>query len=440
MNDRIKRALTRRELLRLGSGIGGGLFVSSLVSERLMAQAGSVAPRVLFIMSQNGVMTDGWQMSGGADSLTIGGTFAPLNRHASSMTVIEGLRYQHTAGHVGGSLTFLTNQPMSPNDQNDANTRSDGESLDYLLGRTLKERGHVGPNTLLTTAAGSDQWGGGEFITYEGSKKPIKAIGGADALFQRVFGDFQAPVMDAPTLPPDWKARGRQAALDYALAEYRALQQLLGPHEAAKLEEMAATIQGLEQELIARDRSGTTAGQACAPGDNPGGSARDADVFDRMSGILVEAMACEQTLVATVRFSHGPVENSKFHEWHHGEGAADWQAQHNKHMGWQAEQVATLLDRLKAKSVGTGNLLDHTLVVWGNEIGIGGAQEHGGERLPTILAGSLGGKIRNNQLIKLDAVEHSTLLVSIANALDIDIDGFGNMDGCERGPVPGLLA
>lgn len=440
MKHRIKQALTRRELLRLGSGLGGGLFVSSLVSERLMAQSGSAPPRVLFIMSQNGVMTDGWQMSGSSDSLTIGGTFAPLNRHAANVTVIEGLRYQHTAGHVGGSLTFLTNQPMSPNDQNDANARSEGESLDYLLGRTLKERGHVGPNTLLTIAAGNDQWGGGEFITYEGAKKPIKAIGGAEALFARVFSDFQAPMIEGPALPPEWKPRGRQAALDYALAEYRALQQMLGPHEAAKLEEMAATIQSLEQELIARDRSGTSAGTACAPGDSPGGDARDADVFDKMSGILVEAMACEQTLVATVRFSHGPVENSKFHEWHHGEGAADWQAQHNAHMSWQAEQVALLIDRLKAKTVGGGSLLDHTLVVWGNEIGIGGAQEHGGENLPTILAGSLGGKIRSNQLIKVNAVEHSTLLVGIANALDIDIDGFGNMDGCQTGPVAGLLA
>lgn len=70
----------------------------------------------------------------------------------------------------------------------------------------------------------------------------------------------------------------------------------------------------------------------------------------------------------------------------------------------QAEQVASLLDRLKSKAAGAGTLLDHTLVVWGNEIGFGGAQEHGGERLPMILAGSLGGRIRTNQLIKLDNI------------------------------------
>lgn len=38
----------------------------------------------------------------------------------------------------------------------------------------------------------------------------------------------------------------------------------------------------------------------------------------------------------------------------------------------QAEQVASLLDRLKSKAAGAGTLLDHTLVVWGNEIGFGG--------------------------------------------------------------------
>lgn len=433
--------LTRRELLRLGAGVGGGFFLSGLLSHRLMAQTAATPQRVIFIMSQNGVLDDGWQMQGSASGLSIGGAFTPLNRHAANMTVVEGLRYHHTAGHVGGSLTFLTNQPMSPNDQNDENARSDGESLDHLLGRTLKERGHASPNTLLTTAAGNDQWGGGEFITYEGSKKPVKAIGGASALFERVFGNFNAPAPDlaAPTLPPDWQARRRQAALDYALTEYSQLRALVGPHEGAKLDEMATTLRTLEEELIARDRSGISAELACEPGANPGSGAQAADVFDKMSAILVEALACEQTLVATVRLSHGTVENSKFHEWHHGEGTTDWRAQHNAHVSWQAEQVATFIDRLKAKTLAGGSLLDHTLVVWGNEIGVGGAQEHGGERLPTILAGSMGGKVLNNQLLSLNGLEHSTLLVSIANALNIDIDGFGNMDGCARGAIPGLL-
>jgi len=442
MKNRSRKGLTRRELLRASAGVGGGFLLSGLLSQRLMAQSGTTPPRIVFVMSQNGVMDDGWQMQGSGTGLNIGGAFAPLNRHAADIAVVEGLRYHHTAGHVGGSLTFLTNHPMSPNDQNDENTRSEGESLDYMLARTLKERGHLSPNTLLTTAAGNDQWGGGEFITYEGAKKPIKAIGGASALFDRVFGTYSAPQpgAGAPALPPDWQARSRQSALDFALEEYAQLKSLLGPHEAAKLDELAQTVRTLEQELVARDRNGDSSEVACSPGQTPGGGAQDTDVFDKMSKVFVEALACEETLVATVRLSHGTVENGKFHEWHHGEGTSDWRAEHNRFMAWQAEQVAVLIDRLKAKPLGSGTLLDHTLVVWGNEIGIGGAQEHGGEKLPMILAGSLGGKVRTNQLISLSGVEHSTLLVSVAQAVGIDIDGFGNMNGCATGVVPGLLA
>jgi hypothetical protein len=439
MKSRVRQALTRRELLRLGAAGTGGVLLSSLVSQRLLAQTGEVPQRVLFIMSQNGVMDDGWSMQGGASGLTIGGAFAPLARHAANTTVIQGLRYQHTAGHVGGSLTFLTNRPLSPDDQNDANTRSEGESFDHFLARTLKERGFAGPNLLLTTTAGPDQWGGGEFITYEGPKKPIKAIGGATALYQRVFGNFSAKPDPGAALPPDYRARSRESALNFALQEYEALKSLLGPHEAAKLEELKQTISALEQELITKERGGGST-VLCEPGDNPGGGERDQDVFEKMSGILVEALACEETLVATMRFSHGTVENGKFHEWHHGEGSADWRGEHNRFMSWQAEQVASLIDGLAAKSIGSGSLLDHTLVVWGNEIGIGGAQEHGGEKLPIILAGSCGGKIQSNQLLTLNDIEHSTLLVSIAHAFGIDIDGFGNMEGCATGAVPGLLA
>lgn len=37
---------------------------------------------------------------------------------------------------------------------------------------------------------------------------------------------------------------------------------------------------------------------------------------------------------------------------------------------WQASQVAAFLDRLEAVPEGDGTLLDHTLVLWTNEIGL----------------------------------------------------------------------
>ena len=56
---------------------------------------------------------------------------------------------------------------------------------------------------------------------------------------------------------------------------------------------------------------------------------------------------------------------------------------------WYAGEMAYLLDKLEAIPEGDGTMLDHTLVVWMNEMGTGGT--HGLERTPWVLAGNVDG-------------------------------------------------
>jgi len=434
---------TRREALRLG-GIGAGFLLSPVIAHRAWAESGKVPQRVLFIMSQNGIPKGGWQMSETGGALTLGGSFAPLNRHSSQVAVIDGIAYKHTSGHVGGSLTFLTNRPMSPNNQNDASTRAQGESLDYFLARNLKQAGHNGANLLLATTAGVDQWGGGEFITYEGPGRPVKAVNNPQTVFNRVFGKLSPTAPKAPSgpvLPAEWQGRARQSVLDFVQDEYRTLKSTLGPVEGRKLDETLGSIRELETVLVARERSAQPEAPppACAPGQAPT-STTGADAFDKMTRVITEAMSCGETLVATVRFSGGMWNNSVVHGWSHSEDPKNPGAMFNKHQLWQAGEVATLLDRMKAKSIGSGTLLDHTLVVWGNEINITTqANDHGGNNVGLILAGSYGGRFNMGRLYSGAGLQHSAVLVSVAQGMGFAIDGFGDMTGCKPGPLPGLL-
>ncbi len=442
--------LTRRELLRFGGMAGAGWMLSSVAGQRALAQ-GAIPKRVLFLLSHNGVMTSGWNPSGGSNSLSIGGVMSALNRHAGDMVAIDGMRYAHTGGHVGGSLTFLTNSPMR--DQNDENTRAEYASLDYDISQFLRGRGHVGRNLLITTSAGPNQWGGGEFITYERPGTPIRAREGASALWDQTFSGYTPPAQNPPPTAapdprndPDWRRRRREAVLGFVRDEYAALRGQLGGEDRARLEEIAESVHNLEQQIIqaeiAMGQQGGPGGRpslTCDPGNNPGGGSLDVNVFSVMGRILVEALACEQTLVATLRFAHGTTDNGTHHSWHHGELSSDWENLHNIYMRWQADQVASLIDELANKRLGNGDrLLDHTLVVWSNEIGVGGIQEHSGNRLPLLLAGSMGGAIRTNQLIRVNGLEHCTLLTSIGRAFGMNLNGFGNMNGCTAGPLPGL--
>ena len=83
-----------------------------------------------------------------------------------------------------------------------------------------------------------------------------------------------------------------------------------------------------------------------------------------------------------------------------------------------------LLDRLDAIPEGDGTLLDHTLVVWGNEMGDGLTHER--ERVPFVLAG--GGAFAGFELGRVRRFEHAShcdLLNSLLGAFGID-ERFGD--------------
>jgi len=109
------------------------------------------------------------------------------------------------------------------------------------------------------------------------------------------------------------------------------------------------------------------------------------------------------------------------------------------------EKFRNLLDQLASRTESDGSrLLDHTAVVFCSEIGNG---SHDLSRLPWIVAGSAGGYFRTGRYIQLPRTRpsyysgsgdvgrpHNDLFVSIANAMGVDVDTFGNPDIC-TGPI-----
>jgi hypothetical protein len=61
---------------------------------------------------------------------------------------------------------------------------------------------------------------------------------------------------------------------------------------------------------------------------------------------------------------------------------------------YHVSKVAYFIDRLKNTPDGDGNLLDHSLVLYGSPMGDSHVHEH--RRLPLFLAGHANGKIKGN--------------------------------------------
>ena len=164
---------------------------------------------------------------------------------------------------------------------------------------------------------------------------------------------------------------------------------------------------------------------------------------------MVSALACDLTRVASLQYKIGDNDNA-FYRWlgidfegHHLiTHAGDSDEKARTALGaiyrWYADRFAYLLDKLAAVPEGNGTMLDHTLVVWGSELGKGNS--HSFAPTPFVIAGGAGGAVKAGRFFSLDRVPHNRLLVSVCNAMGlVNVQKFGATDP-GTGPLPGLLA
>jgi hypothetical protein len=105
---------------------------------------------------------------------------------------------------------------------------------------------------------------------------------------------------------------------------------------------------------------------------------------------------------------------------------------------WYAGEIAHLAQRLSEtpEPGGSGSLLDHTTILWTNELGEGNSHSH--EHIPWVLIGG-GLGFQTGRALEFPGVPHNRLLVSLARAMGHDsLVRFGNPDYCGDGPLEGL--
>jgi hypothetical protein len=107
---------------------------------------------------------------------------------------------------------------------------------------------------------------------------------------------------------------------------------------------------------------------------------------------------------------------------------------------WFMGEFKYLIEQLAATPDTDGSLLDNTLVMLCSELGDSNLHDH--ERVPFVLAGGAAGKLETGRYLNYKSGDHfephTKLLVSIANAMGVDIDSYG-YTGEGKGPLSGLL-
>jgi len=161
--------------------------------------------------------------------------------------------------------------------------------------------------------------------------------------------------------------------------------------------------------------------------------------------LLVNSLANDMTRVATLQYMRSVGQAQMrwlgIQEGHHSlshepDNNQDAYGNIKKINTWFAGELAYLAKRLSEtpEPTGEGSMLDHTLIVWTNELGKGNS--HTLDNIPLVLIGG-GAGFQMGRALKFDKVAHNRLWLTIAHALGHnDLKTFGKAELCDGGDLP----
>jgi hypothetical protein len=443
--------MSRRRLI---GGLGGSLLAGTFCDRLLVRQANAATPhtakRLIVVFTPDGTYPDYWppnETSDGGFELENDSMLEPLAPHKDDIILINGLDLYAAPNtvscqHAFGMGAILTNVAQPPPygyggyaGNGGVGTDTNGMSIDQyvasIIGNQSRFRSlELGVQTSTSTVYADDAY---TRMCYSAPNTPVVPDDNPASVYSRLFDAFL----------PDQRAvtTRRKSLLDMAYMDLKDLSYRVSPTERAKLDLHLQAIEDIEHSWTGLDL-------ACTAPDSP-----DIDEYDENANfpevlkaqidLLVTAIACGMTNVGSLQMSQTisyMVQTWLGHstDWHALSHAvsygADATEQYIAGTRFFMENVSYLLDRLKSfpdPDIYGGTLLDTTIVLVVHELSNSVLHTYTKEQF--ILAGNACGQWQTGKYYDIDGHNHSELLVSICQAMGIDIDTFGEPDSGSGG-------
>lgn len=412
----------RQSLKSMGAALLCAPFYR-LLSEPARARAAIAPKRIIFWFSPNGTVHKHWRPAGGETDFSFapGSILEPLAAHRDSLIILDGLDFVGTRGgsHEGGMEHALTG--------------GGGPSLDQFMASQL---GMATAFPSIELGVQTSAWGASiqTRLSYNDKHQYVHPEDDPSAAYRRLFGGASAAAPSTGSAPV---ADPRKSVLDVVRGELNALKKQLGAEEQIKLDAHLDSLRQIERRTAgAAAAGGASCGGMQAPKiADPKSNEQFPEVGKLQMDILVAAAACDLSRVLTLQWTHtvSPTifswagASEGHHELSHkDDGNQAGVASFVLAERWVTEQFVAFLDRLKAtpEADGSGTLLDTSTVVWVKELGDG--RLHDFKSVPFIIAGGGNGYWNSGRYLKMDAVPHQKLLVSLGQSMGIAMESFGS--------------
>ncbi len=434
----MNRMHRRQFIKRLGLTTASLPFIMGLPSLGLAAPA-RPRQRLVIVFSPNGTIPDQfWPDETGAD-FKLKEILSPLAAFKDRMLMLKGLSNKVRGdgdGHMRGMSCLLTGIELLPgNIQGGSDTPAgwaSGPSIDQEI------KGYFQSREETRTRFGSLEFGVGVTdradpwtrMSYGGANQPIAPISDPYQMYQKLYGQLR----DKENL---------QSILEDVSDDLKKVRKLISAEDRRLLDQHEALVRQMEHEVSEAGRQKLRIG----PPSLEEGVADQNDNVPRLSrmqiDLLVNSFANDMARVATLQYTKS-VGQAKMnwlnitdnhhtlsHEPDKNTEAVEKLVKINK---WFCGELRYLVDKLATtrEPGAEGSMLDHTLLVWTNELGKGNS--HTLDNIPFVLiGGGLGFKMGRS--LKLDDVPHNRLHLALAHAVGHRIETFGKPSLCTGGPL-----
>jgi hypothetical protein len=440
-----KKHISRRTVLRgAGAMLSLPLLDAMVPAATMLAQtAASPKPRFVGLFVPHGMAPGYWvPEKEGALPAELPFNWKPLEPFTRSTTILSGLhsRSAEPPPGVTGADHWVAAAFMcavKPRKTAGADVYC-GTTIDQLIAQKIG-RENLMPSMQLAVedpGANSSNCGEGYSCTYTNTiswaspSSPLPMELNPQVVFERMFGDGSTAEQRTARRKRD------QSILDSLTGSLNRLRGEVSASDKARLDDYAQNVREIERRLEIAMKASSVAPENI---EVPVGVPQTFDEHVKLQfDLLSLAFQADITRVGSLLFARdltgrtypeSEAPTSGFHGVsHHGEDPRRI-AELSKINQYHVKMVAYLADRLAKTQDGDGTLLDHSLVLYGSNMG--NSNQHVHYDVPHVLIGGLGGKMKGGRHIAYPSKQVPTgnLLLSVLDKYDIHQDSIGDSTG-----------
>lgn len=347
----------------------------------------------------------------------------PIAPHVNDLTLLSGLDHGVKGGH------FAVHSYLSGVRSVDAKGMPEGNiTVDQRAAETI---GGITRFPSLTVGS-EDGLHGGCMMSWNRSGTRIPPIQGPRELFRKLFINES----EAERAQAQDRIRLQGSILDAVNSDAKALGSKLGKRDQEKLDEYFTSVREVEKNLELRKRWSEVP-KPTAGMKEPENKGLVPDI-PALYDLIALALQTDSTRIATLEIAGGFAAaalgiRKDYHALSHHGQVQEAIDQLVKLEMYQMEQFARFLTKMKSIEDGDGNLLKHTMVLFGS--GMGNGNSHTNDNLPIIVAG---GGFRHGEHkafpnTGLNRQPLSNLFLTLLNRFGVEVNRFALSTGTLRG-------